>query len=525
MVRFIPHLDVSLTVPLILLLAARGLAGEASDPQPASPPSRNETEVHADCSRCKSSGRITCPTCKGAGNIHKVCAVCNGKGRRPCPQCAAGSPPGGNGSVTPGASNRGRILCLACSGRGTLEGNSDRPCFRCRGSREQACPTCIGRGDLSCPKTRYVGTCSTCGFVGKVPCPSCQEDSPVEDSPASPSEFNGRRESNDKGAAKSRARSGSKGIEEDEPTNTSNATATSPAQQDPYTEARFQADQKSLAAKWEVLGKDMEVVRGLFAKNTTEKLRKTKSELLRLARDADSLGDSGHAPARDLGRRAREGVKRIEPLETAWSRLDSRYDRLQAQFKTALNLWQGQPRWSLDLPQGDQEAAQDKLAFLGQAIDLTSKSASRLREEKPEKTSQGIEEVEAGSIQIRRELERTREVSRKARTAAPGSNSKLGLAGRSPAEGRDEPPPGRTSEESSSSGRQLDRLKNDEVEVSRARDSEDDSSLNEGSAPQATQPAGGSWKLVAVLGALLAATLCAVAYLLADRRRSSKDGK
>ena len=32
---------------------------------------------------------------------------------------------------------------------------------------------CNGRGDLACPKTTFVDTCSTCGFVGSIPCPEC----------------------------------------------------------------------------------------------------------------------------------------------------------------------------------------------------------------------------------------------------------------------------------------------------------------------------------------------------------------
>lgn len=344
----------------------------------------------------------------------------------------------------------------------------------------------------------------------------------MEDLPASTSESNGGAASNDRRPAKSGPKSKSRTADEEDP---------SPAaslQQEPYTEARFQSDQKSLVGKWEVLGKDMEIVQALFAKDTIEKIRKTKAEFLRLAREADSLAESGNAAAREISRRARDGIKRIDPLESVWSRLDSRYERLQFQFRSARNLWESQPRWSLDLPQGDQEAAQDRLAFLGQAIDLTSKSASRLRDEKPEKTSQGIGEVETAALQLRREIEKAREVSRRATLGGSGSATKSsGSAGQSPPEGDEETrmarvpapaSPNRSHLQAPKKSAEKDLHPENEVRDEAAQQA----TLQEGAAPE---KAGGSWTLVAVLCTLLAATLCALVYVLTNRRNGSQDGK
>lgn len=123
---------------------------------------RADTMSTPTCKSCYGDGRITCPTCGGAGGWNKTCSSCWGSGS--CSSCS------GSGSV----------VCSNCGGRGVVEvkvpyevvessedGKSSKTRIEYK-KETRTCGRCGGRGRVACSQCGGSGRCPTCGGSGEV---------------------------------------------------------------------------------------------------------------------------------------------------------------------------------------------------------------------------------------------------------------------------------------------------------------------------------------------------------------------
>lgn len=113
------------------------------------------------CSTCNSSGKITCPKCKGKGEYWEKCSKCSGKGiiSSKCPNC------NGRGKVTQGQVTVGGAKRV---GPGIGYSSREEQCVRCNASGylSERCNKCSGQGQI-------LVTCNKCGGKGILTCPTC----------------------------------------------------------------------------------------------------------------------------------------------------------------------------------------------------------------------------------------------------------------------------------------------------------------------------------------------------------------
>jgi DnaJ-class molecular chaperone len=83
-----------------------------------------ETCSTLKCETCGGEGEVDCPKCKGTGLLPSKCDECKGTGRLPAPS--------GSGSVE----------CDVCNGRGVVESK----CDECFGGGKLVCEACGGTG-------------------------------------------------------------------------------------------------------------------------------------------------------------------------------------------------------------------------------------------------------------------------------------------------------------------------------------------------------------------------------------------
>ncbi len=370
------------------------IGGEEGGRRPAlnAPPADGENGA-GECRRCGSTGRITCPNCNGQGSLRKPCPICSGKGRRPCPQCAVADP-STKQQLTPG-----KIPCTACGGKGVTEAAPDRPCFRCKGSRELICLLCFGRGTLSCPKTKYDKTCPTCGFVGRVPCPDCQGTKGDESSPhPSPVDAAGG-DDLPVGAE----------TEEDGPSEDSRPSAATVRREKEkaYSEASFRADHKAASANWEELKKECEEDRKVFKGESASDLRKLRSELIQVTRTI-SDGPASGAETESLKQRLKDARGQIEALDRSWGNLLDHFDRVEKLEGHLKVKWDELPQWTAKFQPREREAIREHLARLSSMLAVARKHSATLREENPERIAAGVKEALAAMEELKRDAEKVK---------------------------------------------------------------------------------------------------------------------
>jgi hypothetical protein len=399
----------------LFLFAALAFGGE---PTERSQPGSLRTGFEEECSRCRSTGRVTCPTCRGAGNVRKECPVCGGKGRRPCPQCAAPGPGPQTNRTTPG-----KVVCSACGGKGTTEGAPDRPCLRCRGAKELPCPVCFGRGDVSCPKTRYQKTCPTCGFVGTVPCPECKGTGfRGEGEVAAP--FSPGPEATDLPQGD--------GASGESPPRDAETPSASKVGAGGYSQADYEADHLAVANLWGEFSRQYRSLEAHFVPGPFEEVREARSDAGRLYRSALECTEEGRADAGDLARKIREAQKELDALDRLGGNLFDRFEGLRKTSRRLHALWEGQPQWAIGLRAEDQEEIQRKIGDLRQLLTAAQKSAVALTDQKPEGISARLKTAKALTGQLRQALEKMKSAAAKSKKNVPAGTRLLARAEGSP---------------------------------------------------------------------------------------------
>jgi hypothetical protein len=370
-------------LPALPAMPKRGAANEATG---------EEAVADGECERCGSTGRITCPTCKGQGNLRKPCPICNGKGRKPCPSCNVADPTTGK-SPTPG-----KTACPGCNGKGMIEGVEDRPCFRCKGTKEFMCQICMGKGDLSCPKTRYDKTCPRCGFVGKIPCPSCrggkEEASSGEDIEA-PSE-----EGIDLPAT-------AQGDEEDP-----EAKASRIPSRKGYTETNFLEDQKSAESLKEEVESEYREHKKVLTVVSTGEIKRLRTELTRLNRAVEEFGTEKDASTSAVLTEIQDSRRRLESLDRNWGNWRDGFDQVERLFSRARAKWDDRPTWRPNLRPSEREAIGEDMEYLGRFLYAARKSVASIDEEKPAAMGEDLKAIKATVDGLRRSVDKLKTKAR-----------------------------------------------------------------------------------------------------------------
>lgn len=107
------------------------------------------------CRSCETSGKISCPDCRG--QTANFCSQCHGDGKIFCPVCKRTK----------------TVVCQRCNGRGKIY-NEIKKTY-------DGCHNCGGKGSIKCThcENGYL-TCSLCGGKGRVSCKKCNDTGEIE---------------------------------------------------------------------------------------------------------------------------------------------------------------------------------------------------------------------------------------------------------------------------------------------------------------------------------------------------------
>ncbi len=116
--------------------------------------------------------------------VYESCGSCNGARALKCSDCPCRQCKGGRVDTTcPKCCGSAKITCQRCEGTGQVLkkkgwfSDTYDECWKCSGSRQEACSCNQGKLSIACPSCKGLGRnaqCLKCGATGQLMCSTCK---------------------------------------------------------------------------------------------------------------------------------------------------------------------------------------------------------------------------------------------------------------------------------------------------------------------------------------------------------------